>query len=247
MKKCLICLVWLALAPAVFAAPPAGEEILRRIDENMAADQAVSLSEMIIHGRTGTRHITSRAWVKGKDKSFVEYLSPPREAGKKMLKLGDQIWTYTPEPSDRIIAISGHLLRQAVMGSDLSYEDITENDKLRDLYDAVVEGEETFETRPCYILKLTAKKEGATYHMRKVWVDSTRWVPLKEERFAKSGKLLKTTEITDVFQVDGRWYPKKMRFKDMLSRGEGTEYIIQSIDFNVKIPDSQMTKAALRK
>ncbi len=247
MKHCLIGLVLLVVAQAVSAGQPSGEEILRRVDENMAADQAVSHSEMIIHGRTGTRHITSQAWVKGKDNSFVAYLSPPREAGKKMLKLGDQIWTYTPEPSDRIIAISGHLLRQSVMGSDLSYEDVTENDKLRDLYDAVVEGEETLDKRPCYVLKLTARQQGVTYHSRKVWVDSDRSVPLKEERFAKSGKLLKTTRITEVFQVDGRWYPKKMYFKDMLSKGQGTEYLIRSIDFDVDIPDSKMTKAALRK
>ena len=247
MNKILTVFFCLALTTAVLAEVPTGEEILRRIDENMVADQAVSLSEMIIHGRTATRHITSRAWVKGKDKSFVAYLSPPREAGKKMLKLGDQLWNYTPEPSDRIIAISGHLLRQSVMGSDLSYEDITENDRLRESYDALVEGEGTLDNRPCYILNLTARQEGVTYQMRKVWVDSERWVPLKEERYAKSGKLLKTTEITEVFQVDGRWYPKKMRFKDMLSKGRGTEYIIHSIDFNVDIPDSQMTKAALRK
>jgi hypothetical protein len=46
------------------------------------------------------------------------------------------------EPTDRIIAISGHLLRQSVMGSDLSYEDLTENRKLREVYDAQVVGSE---------------------------------------------------------------------------------------------------------
>ncbi|MEE9555924.1 MAG: outer membrane lipoprotein-sorting protein, partial [Candidatus Adiutricales bacterium] len=60
-------------------------------------------------------------------------------------------------------------------------------------------------------------------------------------------RLLKKTQIIEVFQVEGRWYPKKMVFKDMLSKGKGTEYIIESIDFNVKIPDYKMTKAALRK
>jgi outer membrane lipoprotein-sorting protein len=248
MKKCLAgWIVLMVFSSAALGGPPSGEEILRLVDENMVADQAVSLSEMVIHGRTGTRHITSRAWVKGRNKSFVEFLSPPREAGKKMLKLEDKIWNYTPEPSDRIIAISGHLLRQSVMGSDLSYEDITENDNLRELYDAVVEGTDTLENRPCYVLNLSARQEGVTYHSRKIWVDSDRWVPLKEERFAKSGKLLKTTAITEVFQVDGRWYPKRMIFKDMLAKGGGTEYLIHSIDFAVDIPDEKMTKAALRK
>jgi len=133
------------------------------------------------------------------------------------------------------------------MGSDLSYEDMTDNDKLIELYDAVVEGEELLNNRHCFVVRLTAKMKGVTYHSRKIWVDSERWLPLKEERFAKSGKLLKTTEILNVFQVDGRWYPKEMHFKDMLSRGKGTEYFIESIDFKVNVPDHQLTKAALRK
>ena len=230
-----------------FAQAPSGEEVLRRIDENLVIEQAISQSTMIIHNRSGDRTITSKSWIKGKNRGLVEYLSPAREQGKKMLRLGDQIWIYTPEPTDRIITISGHLLRQSVMGSDLSYEDMTENDKLIEQYDAVVEGEDEVNGRRCYILRLTAKREGVTYQSRALWVDAERWLPLREERFAKSGKLLKTTEIVDVFQADARWYPKKIIFKDMLSRGQGTEYLIDAIDFNADVPDYLLTKAALRK
>lgn len=239
-------LAFCLLPDVVPAGVPSGEEILHNIDRNMISEQAVSTSTMIIHGRTGDRMIRSKAWLKDNDKAFVEYLSPAREKGKKMLKLGDKIWNYTPEPHDRIITISGHLLRQSVMGSDLSYEDMTDNDKLLDLYDARVESEEAIGDRHCYVVRLTAKTKGVTYHSRKVWVDSERWLPLKEERFARSGKLLKTTVIESVFQVEDRWYPKRMTFKDMLSRGKGTEYIIESIKFDVLIPDYQLTKAALR-
>lgn len=202
---------------------------------------------MIVHGRSGSRTITSQAWASGRDSALVEYLSPPREQGKKMLRLGDKIWNYTPEPNDRIIAISGHLLRQSVMGSDLSYEDITENHSLDELYDAEITGEEEIDGRQCWVLQLTAKKSDVTYHSRKIWVDEKRWLPLKEERYAKSGRLLKTTTITEVFEVSGRWYPKRMIFKDMLQRGEGTEYIIDSIDFDVDIPEYMLSKAALRR
>lgn len=226
---------------------PTGEEILRRIDENMVVEQAVSRATMIIHGRSGTRTITSRAWRKGRNRSLVEYLSPARERGKKMLRLQDKIWNYVPEPSDRIITISGHLLRQAVMGSDLSYEDITENDRLVERYEAVVTAEEEYEGRPCWVVGMSATVKDVAYHSRKIWVDKQRWLPLREERFAKSGRLLKTTRITEAFLVEGRWYPKHMIFKDMLSRGEGTEYIIESIDFSAEVPDHMLTKAALRR
>ncbi len=237
----------LGLFPPVFAQAPDGKEILERIDRNMAFDQAISVTKMIIHGRRSDRTITSKSWAKGRDNAFVEYLSPPREKGKKMLKLGDKLWNYTPEPNDRIITISGHLLRQSVMGSDLSYEDMMENDRLVEDYDAIMESEEEFDGRHCYVVKMTAKSKDVAYYTRRVWVDSKRWLPLKEERYAKRGKLLKTYVMTDVFQIEDRWYPKRMVFKDQLSRGKGTEYIVESIDFDVEIPDHLLTKAALRK
>jgi len=242
----LLSLIALAFPLPIAAQAPDGDEILERIDRNMIVDHAISVTTMIIHGRRSDRTITSKSWAKGRDNAFVEYLSPPREKGKKMLKLGDKIWNYTPEPSDRIITISGHLLRQSVMGSDLSYEDMMESNKLVDMYDAVVEGEEDIDGRHCFVVKMTAKTRDVAYHSMRVWVDSERWLPLKEERYAKRGKLLKKFVITDVFKIGDRWYPKRMVFKDMLSKGKGTEYIVESIDFDTEIPDYMMTKAALR-
>lgn len=240
----LLCL--LTVSPAL-SAELSADEILQKIDENMVVDKAVTVATMIIHSRSGSREIQSKSWSRGSDSAYVEYLKPAREKGKKMLKLEDKIYNYSPEPNDRIITISGHLLRQSVMGSDLSYEDMMENDDLRSNYVAVVTGREAFNGIDCYVLELNGKHSDLAYHSRKIWVDSNRFLPLKEERFAKSGRLLKRTEILDFMNVDGRWYPQKMTFKDMLSRGEGTEYIINSIDFSADIPKDLFSKSALRK
>lgn len=247
MKTLIITLMTILVSLPALATEPTANEILEKVDQNMTVEQAVRVTKIIIHGRRGSRTIESRSWIRGADQALVEYLSPAREKGKKMLKLGDKLWTYTPEPNDRIITISGHLLRQSVMGSDLSYEDLTENSRLQDVYDAVTEGSEQIDDRTCWVLMLTAKERDVAYHSRKLWVDAERWVPLKEERYAKSGKLLKTFAITEVFQVDGRWYAKRMQFKDMLSKGKGTEWVVESIDFDVDIPKHRLTLAALRR
>jgi len=247
MRSTLLVISIVSLIITGNAQTPSGDEILKRIDENQVFGKAISTSTMIVHSRTGDRTIQSKAWSLGNNKAFVEYLAPAREKGKKMLKLEKSLWIYTPEPSDRIITISGHLLKQSVMGSDLSYEDMMESDELRQKYDAKVLEKEKYNDRDCWVLELTATVDDVAYFSRKIWVDAERWLPLKEERFARSGKLLKKTEILDVFQQDGRWLPKRMIFKDMLSRGDGTEYIIDAIDFNVDIPEYQFTKAALRK
>jgi len=223
-----------------------GAEILQKIDENTIAGNRSATTTMIVHGRRSDRTMTSKSWIQGSDKSFSEYLAPAREKGTKMLKLGDQLWMYSPQ-SDRIIRIAGHMLRQSMMGSDFSYEDMMEDRSLTDTYSAEVVGSEFFGDRDCWVLKLTAKVEDIAYHSRKIWVDKERLLALREDRFAKSGKLLKTAEILEVFQVNQRWYPKRMVFKDALSKGKGTELIIESIEFDVEIPKHIFSKAALRK
>jgi len=133
------------------------------------------------------------------------------------------------------------------MGSDLSYEDMMDDKKLSDAYDAAVTAEDTVDGRHCWVLELTAKEKDLAYHFRKLWVDKDRLIPLKEELIAKSGKLLKMIELKDVAKLDNRWYPRKMIFKDMLKTGKGTEFIIDSIAFDVNIPEYVFTKASLRK
>ena len=244
MKTLLI--LFLASVTSLNAQYPTGKEVMDKIDQNMSSKNRIFTSKMIIHGRRNSRTIESKSWAEGDKKSFTEYLSPAREEGTKMLKLEDQLWMFSPS-ADRTIQISGHMLRQSVMGSDLSYEDMMEDSKLSDQYDAVVTGTENIEGRECWILEMTAKTSDVSYQLRKLWVDNTRYIPLKEELFAKSGKLLKKTELFDVTQVQGRWFPKKIVFKDMLKNGDGTEFIIETIQFDQEIPEHIFTKASLKK
>ena len=151
MKRIFCILIMLTTAP-LFSQLPTGQEVLDAIDRNMASTTRIFTSEMVIHGRRGSRTITSKSWSEGEDKSFTEYLSPARERGTKMLKLEDKLWMYSPS-TDRTIQISGHMLRQSVMGSDLSYEDFMENSKLIDHYDATVTKADTLRGRNCWKLE----------------------------------------------------------------------------------------------
>ncbi|MBK8489492.1 MAG: outer membrane lipoprotein-sorting protein [Saprospirales bacterium] len=225
--------------------PPDADEILQKVENNLSSDNRVFESEMIIHGKRNSRTITSRSYSVSEKESFTEYLSPAREAGTKMLKLENQLWIYSPS-TDRTIQISGHMLRQSVMGSDLSYEDMMDDRKITEIYAAKVAGEETLDGRKAYVLDLTAKVEDVAYYKRKMWVDTERYVPLKEELYAKGGQLLKRTTLSDVQKIQGRWFPMKMVYKDMLKQGEGTEFRMTSVKFNQDIPAYIFTKAALK-
>lgn len=224
---------------------PDAKVILDKVDKNMSSKNRVFESEMIIHGRRSSRTITSKSYSVGNRQSFTEYLSPVREQGTKMLKLENQLWIYSPS-TDRIIQISGHMLRQSVMGSDLSYEDMMDDRKLTDIYTSKVVGNESIDGRNTYVLELVAKVDNAAYQSQKIWVDTERFVPLKQEMFAKSGQLLKRTTLSDVKQIQGRWFPTSMVYKDVLKEGSGTEFRITSVKFDQTIPDYIFTKAALK-
>jgi outer membrane lipoprotein-sorting protein len=163
-----------------------------------------------------------------------------------MLKLEDQLWIFSPS-TDRIIQISGHMLRQSVMGSDLSYEDMMEDPHLLNHYSGKIDGEEKLDDRICWVISLTANTPDVAYQTQKVWVDKDRFIPLKKELYAKSGVLLKKMQLSDVKQIQGRWFPKRILFKDVLKDGEGTEFLIEDINFNVAIPDYILSKASLKK
>lgn len=241
--------IWMFLISsytAAFAQFPSGDQVIQKIDQNMSARTRIVTSKMIIHGRRGSRTIESKTWVQGEEKSFTEYLSPAREKGTKMLKLADQLWIYSPA-TDRIVQIAGHMLRQSLMGSDLSYEDVMEDPRLETHYRATVVAEDTVDQRVCWVLELTAKTDAVAYSLRKLWVDQERSVPLREELYAKSGTLLKRLSLSQVSNIGGRWFPKKMIFKDMLKEGQGTEFIVISIQFDQPIPETLFSKAALRK
>ena len=223
------------------------EDIIKEMDKNMNAKSRILTSKMIVHGRRSSRTIESKSWVVGIDKAFTEYLSPPREAGTKMLKLDDKLWTYSPQ-TDRVIQISGHMLRQSVMGSDMSYNDMMEDKPMEKLYEATVERSIEINGRDHWIIMLEAKIKGLAYPKRKVWIDKEYLLPMKEELYAKSGKLLKTSTMSDVKKVQGRWFPSRFNFRDELKRNsKGTEWVIDKIEFDIEISKSRFSKALLRK
>ena len=223
------------------------DDIMKAMDKNLNANSRIMTSKMVVKGRRNNRTIESKNWVVGTELAFTEYLSPPREAGTKMLKIGEKLYTYSPQ-TDRVIQISGHMLRQSVMGSDMSYNDMMEDRPMEELYSATIEGLAILDGREHWVMVLNAKVKGLSYPKRRSWVDKEYLLPKKEELYAKSGKLLKTASLEGIKKIDGRWFPSKFVYKDELKRNsKGTEWIIDNIQFNKKIPDSRFSKALLRK
>jgi len=180
-----------------------------------------------------------------KKNSLVEFTNS-QDRGTKFLKRENDLWMFFPD-AEEIIKISGHMLNQGMMGSDFSYQDIMESDKLTDLYDFEIIKEEEFKGRPCYVLEGIAR-EGikVSYYRRVSWVDKERFIGLKEELYTQSGRLLKETKVNVIEEIEGRWVPTNSVMENKLRKNTYTEFTITQIKFNLEIPEETFSLQNLR-
>jgi len=226
------------------AAEMTAEEIIIKRDSNEYFDTAQMEAEMIIV--SGSRKIVKTMdTLTDKKNSLVEFTNS-QDRGTKFLKREDDLWMFFPD-AEEIIKISGHMLNQGMMGSDFSYQDVMEADKLTDLYDFEVIREEEFDGRPCYVLEGIAR-EGVkvSYYRRISWVDKERFIGLKEELYAKSGRILKETKANVIEEIEGRWVPINSVMENKLRKNTYTEFTITQISFNMEIPEETFSLQNLR-
>jgi hypothetical protein len=222
------------------------QKLLEQLDDNLWANKKFISGRLIIDNGRKIRTLTQDSWMEGATRSYSHYKSPAREKGTKMLKIGGKLWMYTPR-TDRKILIAGHLLRQSMMGSDLSYEDMMEDHKLSQAYAATLDRFEEFEGVRCAVLQLQAHDKKTTYQTRKAWINPRNKIVLKEERFAKSGKILKRILYKDYKKIDDRLFPHTMIFKDMLKENTQTTYKFDVINFDVEIPARYFSQSILKR
>jgi outer membrane lipoprotein-sorting protein len=223
-----------------------GEQILEKMDDNRDHRTVSAKATMEIHVGEEVRTKTMR--IRGVTEgslSVVEFTNP-EDRGTKYLMRGDDLWIYFPDEDD-VVKISGHMLKEGMMGSDVSYEDALEADLLSGKYDISVAGEDTLDGKPCSIVELDAKVRDVPYYKRKMWVDKETFVAWKEERYAKSGKLLKVARVLEVEPVGGRHFPVKSEMVHALRKDSKTIFEMRDIELDVEMDRDLFTLRYLRR
>lgn len=227
---------WAAGTAAAQTTPPSAGELLARVDANEVYASIAYEGEMTIEyqGKRYVKRFTAQAR-ENKD-SFVEFLNP-EDKGTKYLKKEGRLYVYSPD-SEEVLLISGHLLKESMMGSDLSYEDTIENEKLSVRYNPVVSGREEVSGRPAWVLELTAKKKTESYPRQKLWIDTETGDVLHYELFALSGARLKEYTLLQARNIAGRRFPVEFEMRDLLRKGSRTVFKMSRITLDGAIPDS---------
>ncbi len=235
-----------SLIIGVSASTLTGDQILDKMDENRDHRTVVADARMEIHigDKTRTKKMHIQGMTDG-NRSIVEFTNPEDE-GTKYLMIDDNLWIYFPEEQD-VVKISGHMLKEGMMGSDVSYEDALEADQLRSKYDVSIVGEETHNGRLCYVLELNAVTRDAPYYKRKMWVDRESFVAWKEQMFAKSGRLLKEARVMEVDTIAGRHFPVKTKMEDKLRRNSHTIFEMTDVQLDKKLSEDLFSMRYLRR
>ncbi|HVO40271.1 MAG TPA: outer membrane lipoprotein-sorting protein [Spirochaetia bacterium] len=228
----------LAAAMPAGAAPAAlsGDEIVRRMDANTSFRSIEYDGTLAIYSGETVRTKEMKATALGTSKAIAEFTNP-EDKGTKFLKLDKSLWIYFPSEQDTM-KISGHMLKDGMMGSDVSYQDALESDDLFRKYAVTVTGEDSVDGRPCYVLTMNAVVKDVQYETRKMWVDQERFVALRQEMYAKSGKLLKVSKVLDVQRIGDRWFPVKEEISDQLKQGSRTQFIMADVRLDVPVSGS---------
>ncbi len=224
-----------------------GEEILAKMDKHRDYKTITYTGIMSIYVKDKVRikNLKSEALGGDETKAIVEFTNPEDE-GTKFLMLGKNLWIYFPEEED-VVKISGHMLKEGMMGSDVSYEDALESDALSEKYKITLTGEEKFNDRQCYVITLDAKVKKVPYYKRRMWVDKETFVALKEEMYAKSGKLLKVSNVLETKEIGGRKFAVKVEMVNKLRKNSKTVFEMIDVVFDKPMDEEKFSMRYLRR
>jgi outer membrane lipoprotein-sorting protein len=237
--------LWVSVAGLAFSQTPTAAELLRRVDNNEIYSTIEYEGEIIIEYQ-GRRYVkVMKAWGRGNTHSFIEFTNPD-DRGTKYLRRDGRLYVYSPD-NEGVMLISGHMLKESMMGSDMSYEDTINNETLASRYDPVLSGSEVWNGRDAWALELNAKKKTESYPKRKLWIDKETGDLLHYELYALSGAKLKEYTLLKVETIGGRRFPVEGEMRDLLRRDSKTTFVMRNVTLDRPIADSVFSQRNLER
>jgi outer membrane lipoprotein-sorting protein len=247
MKSIRLLLLCFLFASGLASAAPGADEILAASDAIRNPAQPFSVTVTLTEFQAGkqidTSTLTSYSRTQqqgGQFASLIRFVLPARDAGKLMLKNGNDMWFYDPTNKASVrLSPQQRLLGQASNG------DVATVNLAKD-YKVVLAGDEDIQdgerkTRKAHKLALTAATPDVTYASIEMWVDAENNRPIKARFFAESSRLLKTVYYRRFQQQLGAERPTESVIIDGLNPQSVT--LMRFSDYVARaIPDTWMQR-----
>jgi len=244
-KKIALLMMTMALLTFAGAQTPTADQLLAKVDNNEVFKTIEYEGDIIIDHNNRRFVKTMKAWARENADSFIEFTNP-EDKGTKYLRRGGKLYVYSPD-NEGVMLISGHMLKESMMGSDMSYEDAINNETLASRYNATISGSEKINGRDAWTLELTAKKRTESYPKRKLWIDKENNDLLRYELYALSGSRLKEYNLIKVEVINGKRFPVEIEMRDLLRRNSKTTFKMRSVVLDKPIPDAVFSQRNLER
>lgn len=235
----LIALSGLLAAHALMAAAPTAEDIVARLQANQVFTTSRLQGLMAVTDRFGTKETRFVSYSRGDAEALIEFTST-EEKGQKILRTRDEIYLYYPD-AEEVIRLQGAAFRDAVLGSDMSYEDLTGGKTLLETYRVSLEGTDAVDGAECYRIRMEAKTRNVAYPVQVVWVDPKLWSARRMQQFSLAGRLLKEISLADFKAVAGRTIATRMVLEDKLKKNSRTVFTIEKIEVDIPLDPKLFT------
>ena len=231
----LLAAATLFMSPEANAQTLTAEQIIERVEANRTHDTSRSVVRMTVRDRFGERESTMTSWTQGAHLTLIEFTSVA-ERGQKVLRTDEEVYLFYPDAAE-LIRLQGAALRESLLGSDVSYEDLTGGKTLLDTYHVTLEGREALDGHDVYRVSLLARRRNVAYPRQTLWIDEDVFVVRRAEQYSLNGRLLKTIEADDVREIDGVNIPMRQTISDALKRNSATSVEIEEIEIGLALSD----------
>lgn len=228
-----------AALPFTASAEPSADEILRRADAILAPAEFEARIELVTHREGESRRFEMQIWKKGLDKSRIRFLAPVADRGSEVLRDGDNMWHFLPNLK-RSIRISP---RQEFHGGDFSNADVLRTNLAAD-YSPTLARSTSADT---WLLELKSKNDSAAYDFIRYWVRKADGMPLRQEFFTRSGKMIRILELSEPKSFGGHERPTRMVMTNVLVPSRSSEMVVKKFVVKRMINEGLFQLAALGK
>jgi len=224
------------------------KDIIRKADEKFNGElTSTSIMAMTIVRPTWERTIEFKNWTSGREYALTLITSPAKDKGQSFLKRQQEMWNWNPTIS-RLIKLPPSMMSQGWMGSDYTNDDILKESSVVNDYDHEIVGEEEYDGRTCYKIKMVAKEEAAVIWGHQLrWIDKRDFLFLKSELYDEDGYLVRTELGSEIKTMDGRLIPTRIELIPAEEEDQMTIIEMKEMKFNEPIKESFFSQQNMKR
>ncbi|MDR0708675.1 MAG: outer membrane lipoprotein-sorting protein [Spirochaetaceae bacterium] len=180
----------------------------------------------------------------GRSRAVIVFQRPPGVRGTRFLTLenagrGNDQWIFLPSLG-KVRRIASSEGSDSFMGTDFSYDDISSASRDADLDTHSLVREETYNGRACYVIESKPKDPSYQYSRMVQWIDKDSKISYKLELYNRRNAPVKTVEMSDIRDVQGRPTVHVTRMTSLAER-TSTTLFVDIIKYDDPIPESVFT------